>query len=246
MNCSLMNLHGFSGRLGQLESARATSLAHQSSCQCAASVGSRCVRQTCLFFAWIWFPSLHLHFDDLVLLLIHVFSTPVIIWLTSPDGFFSLRGALDDLRLLHLHCVDEVFGHSFDLSLGRCCLVFLRICGILHLHDLFNDSLDPVMRLSVVGTVCSQLAARLSGFLWSSSSPVFHACRRSVQRLVPGYVRDLLDHAIGNSFLRDKLDHLNNFLLNLWDWNVNDLLHGAILKALLWHDLHTSDVTSVT
>ena len=92
-----------------------------------------------------------------------VFSTPVITWLTSPDGFFSLRD-LDDLRLLHLHCVDDVFGHSFGLSLGRCCLVFLRICGMLHLHcvddwldlcvhELFNDSLNPVMRLSAVGTV---------------------------------------------------------------------------------------------
>ena len=92
-----------------------------------------------------------------------VFSTPVITWLPSLDGFFSLRD-LDDLRLLHLHCVDDVFGHSFGLSLGRCCLVFLRICGMLHLHcvddwldlcvhELFNDSLNPVMRLSAVGTV---------------------------------------------------------------------------------------------
>ena len=70
-----------------------------------------------------------------------VFPTNVIIWLTSPDGFFSLRGALDDLRLLHLHCVDDVFGHSFDLSLGRCCLVSLRICGMLHLHCV-DDWLD--------------------------------------------------------------------------------------------------------
>ena len=51
-----------------------------------------------------------------------VFSTPVIIWLTSPDGFFSLRGALDDLRLLHLQCVNDVFGvirltcHSDDVA----------------------------------------------------------------------------------------------------------------------------------
>ena len=95
-----------------------------------------------------------------------VFSTPVILWLTSSNGLFSLCDDLDDLRLLNLHCVDDVFALSLDLSLGRFCLVFLRICAMLHLHcadlgvqNLFNDSLDPVMRQSAVGTVCSQLAA---------------------------------------------------------------------------------------
>ena len=99
-----------------------------------------------------------------------VFSNPVILWLTSPDGLFSLRGDLDDLRLLNLHCVDDVFAHSLDLSLGRFCLDFLVIVAMLHLHCvddwldlcvqiLFNDSLDPVKRQSAVGTVCSQLAA---------------------------------------------------------------------------------------
>ena len=182
-----------------MESARATSLTQQSSCQCGSSVGSRCVRQIVCSLPGSSFLLCTFILMTLCFFTSTVFSTPVIIWLTSPDGFFSLRGDLDDLRLLHLHYVDDVFGHSFDLSLGRCCLDFLRICGMLHLHcvdywldlcdhNLSNDSLDPVMRLSAVGTVCSQLAARFTGFLWSSSSPVFHACRRSVQRLVPGYV----------------------------------------------------------
>ena len=163
MNCSLMNLHGFSGRLGQLESACATSLAQQSSCQCAASVGSRSVQQTVCSLPGSGFLLCTFILMILCFFISTVFSTPVIIWLTSPDGFSSLRGALDDLRLLHLHCVDDVFGRSFDL-------IFLRICGMLHLHcvddwldlcvhNLFNGSLDPVMRLSAVGTVCSQLAA---------------------------------------------------------------------------------------
>ena len=128
MNCSLMNLHGFSGRLGQLEAACATSLAQQSSCQCAVSVGSRCVRQTVCSLPGSGFLLCTFIFMILCFFTPAVFSTPVIIWLTSPDGFFSLCGDLDDLRLLS---VDDVFGHSFDLSLGRCCLVFLRICGML-------------------------------------------------------------------------------------------------------------------
>ena len=108
--------------------------------------------------------------------------------------------------MLHLHCVDD----------------WLDLC----VHNLFNDSLDPVMRLSAVGTVCSQLAARFSGFLSFSSSPVLLARRRSVQRLVPRFVP--LECWETTSRLA-WLDHFNNFLLTLWNWHVNDLLHGAIL-----------------
>ena len=41
--------------------------------------------------------------------------------------------------MLHFHCVDD----------------WLDLC----VQNLFNDLLDPVMRLSAVGTMCSQLAA---------------------------------------------------------------------------------------
>ena len=46
-------------------------------------------------------------------------------------------------------------------------------------------------------------------------------------------LHDMLDHVIGNSFVYDKLDYSPNFLLNLWNWHVNDSLHCAILHALL-------------
>ena len=76
-----------------------------------------------------------------------VFSTLAILWLTSQGGLFSLRGDLDDLRLLNLHCVDDVFAHSLDLSLGRFCLVFLRV---------FCDASLPLCR-RLAGPVRSKL-----------------------------------------------------------------------------------------
>ena len=67
------------------------------------------------------------------------------------------------------------------------------------------------------------------------------ARRRSVQRLVPRFaslecwerLHDVLDHAIETSFVRNTLDHFNNFLLSLWNRHANDLLHFGILHALL-------------
>ena len=38
--------------------------------------------------------------------------------------------------------------------------------------------------------------------------------------------------SVGNSFLRNKLVHFNNFLLNLWKWHFNDWLHCAILHLV--------------
>ena len=122
--------------------------------------------------------------------------------------------------MLHLHCVGD----------------WLDLC----VHNLFNDSLDPVIK-----TVCSWCC------VFSTCRVIFGICVvffvTYVSRLSTIFNDSFrLDHPIGNSFLRDNLDHLNNFLLNLLDWHVNDLLPCAILYALLWHDLHTSDVTSIT
>ena len=66
------------------------------------------------------------------------------------DGLFSLRGDVDDLRLLHLRCVDDVF---VDLSLVRFCFVFLRILGCftftvqttwVKLMIMSNTTVDPM------------------------------------------------------------------------------------------------------
>ena len=89
----------------------------------------------------------------------------------------SLRGALNDLRLLHLHCVDDVFGHSFDHSLGRCCLVFLRICVLT--TGWFNVSLDPVMRLSALGMCVLNLLRDFRDF----SALLRHLCFTPVDDL---------------------------------------------------------------
>ena len=112
----------------------------------------------------------------------------------SLDGFVSLHDDLDDLMQFHLYCVDDVLGHLINFLTQT---VELFLCTAWFFGTLTT--------LSIISVVLS--------------------CRRSVQRLVPRFVprfvplercrqlHELLDCAIGNSFLLDNLDHFHIFLL---------------------------------
>ena len=77
----------------------------------------------------------------LIILTSTVSSTCLVTW--EKGRMLSLRRSLEYFGLLHLHWVDG----------------WLDMC----VHNLFNHSLlDPVMRQSAIGTVCTQLAARFS------------------------------------------------------------------------------------
>ena len=56
-----------------------------------------------------------------------------------------------------------------------------------------------------------------------------------------GNVDDLHNNAIGNSFLWNRTDHIDEVLVDLGHKRGQDVLHGATLHLVLWYELHNFD-----
>ena len=78
----------------------------------------------------------------------------------------------------------------------------------------------------------------LHTFLWDVLHSGFHNFRGLCLNLRAGNVGGLLNDVMGNSFLRNELDHMLSFLPNLWNWHTNSLPQCVVLRLLLWNVLH--------
>ena len=66
---------------------------------------------------------------------------------------------------------------------------------------------------------------------------------------VPGvashwYIDDSIDATLRNMLLESDQDRSRYFFHDLWYGDVDDLLHGALLNALLWNQSHDFTVIS--